>query len=137
MKQYKKEDIEQLMFNSYLANEEKEQAYQERNILALMLALKWKDRGNGWFKDTGNNYEGFKRVISIDYGAICFHVPDDFDLGVLPEIEPNWNGHTTEEKLDYMRAICGMRTDVGKAQDEIRSVLKKYGFNESILKVMF
>lgn len=89
-------------------------AYWERNMLALMLALQINishhARGIqpscGWY--THGEYDGWARVISIDSGAITFHVPDDFDLGDLPEIEPNWDGHTTEQKWDYVMSLCGV-----------------------------
>lgn len=37
-------------------------------------------------------------MLSLEDGKITFHVPDSFDIGNLPKIEPNWDGHTTEEK---------------------------------------
>ena len=71
--------------------EMKDGAYWERNMLALHFA-------DGWYNDTDNNWEGWKRVLSLCNGAMCFHIPDEFDVGNLPQIEPNWNGHTTREK---------------------------------------
>lgn len=87
--------------------ESKDGAYWERNMLALQLAMFMNDVAGpliaavpgyypcGWYNDTDNNWEGWKRVISINNGSITFHIPDDFDVGNLPEIEPNWDGHTT------------------------------------------
>jgi hypothetical protein len=80
-------------------------AYWERNVLALRYA-------EGWYNDDvlftpvpGDGeptmvprYAGWRRVLSLECGRITFHIPDDFDVGDLPQIEPNWDGHTTEEK---------------------------------------
>lgn len=66
-------------------------AYWERNVLALRFA-------DGWYEDYACNFPGWLRVLSLKSGTITFHIPDDFDVGNLPEIEPNWDGHTTEEK---------------------------------------
>lgn len=85
--------------------EAKDVAYWERNMLALRYA-------DGWYNDdietevsygivgkfTSPRYEGWRRVLSLDGGKITFHIPDDFDVGNLPEIERNWDGHTTAEK---------------------------------------
>lgn len=71
--------------------ESKELAYWERNVLALNFA-------EGWYEDLENNYPGWKRVLSLEKGRITFHIPDDFDVGNLPKIEPNWDGHSTELK---------------------------------------
>lgn len=82
--------------------ETKDMAYWERNVLALKYA-------DGWYDDVVINdegdtamvmarYDGWQRVLSLDGGKITFHIPDDFDVGNLPEIERNWDGHTTEEK---------------------------------------
>ena len=71
--------------------ETKDLAYWERNVLALKYA-------DGWYADYENNYPGWLRVLSLDGGKITFHIPDDFAVGNLPEILPNWDGHTTEEK---------------------------------------
>ena len=70
-----------------------ELAYWERNMLALRYA-------DGWYNDVENNWDGWKRVLSLDGGKMCFHIPDDFEVGRLKEIEPNWDGHTTEEKWE-------------------------------------
>ena len=69
----------------------KDLAYWERNVLALHFA-------QGWFYDIDNDWPGWRRVLSLDRGAITFHIPDTFDVGTLPEIKPNWDGHTTEQK---------------------------------------
>lgn len=66
-------------------------AYWERNMLALKYA-------DGYYFDYQNSYEGWLRVLSLEGGSITFHIPDDFDVGNLPKIEPNWDGHTTEAK---------------------------------------
>lgn len=99
-------------------------AYFERNLLALAYA----ERVNrlfgaymqvqgieeyqlpcGWYLH--GEWDGWSRVVSLENGQITFHVPDDFDLGNLPQIEPNWNGHTTEEKWNYVMKICGVEAD--------------------------
>ncbi len=80
-------------------------AYWERNVLALHYA-------DGWYNDDiierhrdtkaeigrGPRYPRWRRVLSLERGSITFHIPDDFDVGLLPEVAPNWDGHTTEEK---------------------------------------
>lgn len=71
--------------------EQKDGAYWERNMIALRFA-------DGWYYDTDNNWEGWLRVLSLDGGRMCFHIPDSFDVGNLPQIQPNWDGHTTREK---------------------------------------
>jgi len=87
-------------------------AYWERNMLALLLA----EVCNSWCREMGEEldsgwyyhgeWNGWSRVISIMNGRFTFHVPDDFNLGHLPQIEPNWNGHTTREKwIDVMNCV--------------------------------
>lgn len=85
--------------------EVKDLAYYERNMIALRYA-------DGWYYDTDNNWEGWKRVLSLDGGKMCFHIPDEFNVGSLQQIEPNWDGHTTEEKwarIDKMMDIKCVR----------------------------
>lgn len=81
--------------------ESKDLAYWERNMLALRYA-------QGWYNDDTSNYTGWRRVLSLDQGKITFHIPDDFDVGDLPEIEPNWDGHTTEEKWKRIMKYRGI-----------------------------
>lgn len=76
-------------------------AYWERNMLALRFA-------EGWYYDTDNNYDGWKRVLSLKNGTMCFHIPDDFDVGQLKRIRPNWDGHTTEEKWQSVMYYRGV-----------------------------
>lgn len=92
--------------------ETKDLAYWERNMLALRYA-------DGWYNDDIEKsqmeyldglvievdppqrfprYSGWRRVLSLGCGKCSFHIPDDFDVGNLPAIKPNWDGHTTEEK---------------------------------------
>lgn len=86
--------------------ETKNGAYWERNMLVLHIATlaneSWKDEPKridcGWYKHEGEGFDGWSRVISLYNGQMTFHVPDDFDMGNLREIEPNWDGHSTEEK---------------------------------------
>jgi hypothetical protein len=94
--------------------EQKNGAYWERNMLALLLAnyMNWSEKDInktpcGWYLH--GEWEGWSRVISIGNGGITFHVPDDFDLGDLPQIEPNWDGHTTEEKWNNVMLWCGVK----------------------------
>jgi len=71
--------------------QERDVAYHERNLLALEFA-------DGWYDDPDNDWPGWRRVLSLNSGAMCFHIPDDFPVGNLPKITPNWDGHTTKEK---------------------------------------
>lgn len=104
--------------------ESKDGAYWERNMLALQLAMYMNDivkaqlggildgyEPCGWYYDVDNNWEGWKRVISINNGSMTFHIPDDFDIGNLPEIDPNWDGHTTEQKWRNVMENCGCKID--------------------------
>ena len=104
--------------------EESQGAYWERNMLAVKYATRMNEMLklvfasmhaqlpdeciNGWYEDTENNWEGWHRVISLDSGEICFHIPDDFDIGNLPKIKSNWDGHTTKQKWDRIAKSCGM-----------------------------
>ena len=98
-------------------------AYWERNMLALDYAFRVnavmklafaamhapvpQECLCGWFADTDNNWDGWHRVISLNGGEMCFHIPDDFDIGTLPEIEKNWDGHTTRQKWNRVAKNCG------------------------------
>jgi len=95
-------------------SESKDLAYWERNMLALRYA-------EGWYNDdilvpTGQlephiqrpRYPGWRRVLSLDGGRCTFHIPDDFPVGNLPEIERNWDGHTTEEKWLRIAEVRGI-----------------------------
>ena len=102
------------------AEQGKDIAYAERNILALWAATQLnrivEEEGHyfeqsGWYYDTDNNWEDWKRVISLDGGKVTFHIPDDFPVGNLPQIEPNWDGHTTEEKWKRMLKECGVNVE--------------------------
>ena len=85
-------------------------AYWERNMLALYYA-------DGWYNDDVPHvqdfmkprYSGWRRVLSLRRGRMTFHIPDDFDVGDLEEIEPNWDGHTTEQKWRYVAACRGIQ----------------------------
>lgn len=79
-------------------------AYWERNMLALEFA-------DGWYYDRDNNWEGWHRVLSLKNGSICFHIPDDFEVGNLPEIKPNWDGHSTKEKWNRVAENKGIKID--------------------------
>lgn len=74
--------------------EARDLGYWERNLLALKYA-------DGWYEDLVDNkprYPNWRRVLSLEGGSITFHIPDNFDVGNLQKISPNWDGHTTEEK---------------------------------------
>jgi len=91
--------------------ETKNLAYWERNMLALMLANEINEQCGfnltcGWYAH--GEWKGWSRVISIWNGYITFHVPDDFDMGDLPEIKPNWDGHDTQEKWKRIAECCGV-----------------------------
>lgn len=77
-------------------------AYWERNMLALLLA-KLVGGESGWYFH--GEYEGWSRVISLYGGKVTFHVPDDFDLSSLKEIEKNWDGHTTFDKWENVKRL--------------------------------
>lgn len=99
------------------AEEAKDGAYWERNMLALHCAILSNDSWSndprriecGWYRHQGEGFEGWSRVISLYNGQVTFHVPDDFDMGTLREIEPNWDGHTTEQKWEKMMNWCGIQ----------------------------
>ena len=82
--------------------EQKNGAYWERNMLALRFA-------DGWYYDHANDWEGWKRVLSLDGGAMNFHIPDDFPVGDLMEIEPSYDGHSTEEKWQGVLEMRGIK----------------------------
>lgn len=77
-------------------------AYWERNVLALRFA-------DGWYSDRENDFPGWLRVLSLDNGKITFHIPDDFDIGDLPEIKKNWDGHSTHEKWQRILSARGIK----------------------------
>jgi hypothetical protein len=89
-------------------------AYWERNMLALFLA----NQSNKLCEEMGishnsgyfihGEWEGWDRVISIQSGKYTFHIPNDFNIGHLEEIEPNWDGHTTEKKWNDVMEYCGI-----------------------------
>lgn len=76
-------------------------AYWERNMIALRYAT-------GWYYDAENNWEGWSRVLCLDNGKMNFHIPDNFDVGNLPQIEPLWDGHTTKEKWQRIYDMFGI-----------------------------
>jgi len=91
------------------------QVYNERNHVVL-LAAQYENElcvhlevplTAGYYYDDRPEVEGFRRVISMSDGKLTWHVPDDFSLGDLPEIQPNWDGHTTEMKYQRIREWCG------------------------------
>lgn len=89
-------------------------AYWERNVLALLIATienniciaSGSEITCGWYYDLDNNWDGWKRVISLFNGTITYHIKDDFEVGKLPQIEPNWDGHTTIEKYEDILEFC-------------------------------
>lgn len=92
-------------------------AYWERNCLALHYADGWYN-DDTWHKETLDGhivrefpmprFTGWRRVLSLENGTITFHISDDFDVGLLPEIKPNWDGHTTEQKWGRILARRGV-----------------------------
>ena len=82
---------------------ERDIAYQERNLLALRYA-------DGWYYDVVNLHSDWSRVLTLDDGKMSFHIPDDFPVGTLLKIEPNWDGHSTKEKWKQVLAIRGIDT---------------------------
>lgn len=93
-----------------------EMAYWERNMLALRYADGWYfDDVDAPTKDFPDHqmarYDGWRRVLSLDGGKITFHIPDDFDVGNLHQIQPNWDGHTTEEKWMKVAALRGIELE--------------------------
>jgi hypothetical protein len=51
----------------------------------------------------------WRRIISLDSGAVNFHIPDDFDIGDLPEITQKWDGHTTKSKWKRVMISCNCK----------------------------
>lgn len=98
--------------------EAKDLAYWERNVLALKYADGWynddvKEGGDDSFTLVHTlkpRFDGWRRVLSLDGGKITFHIPDDFDVGNLPQIARNWDGHTTEEKWRRILSEKGIKT---------------------------
>lgn len=95
--------------------ETKDLAYWERNVLALHFADGWynddlpsNQHPPGWTSGPMPRYPGRRRVLTLEDGAITFHVPDDFDVGNLPEIRNNWDGHTTEQKWERILRARGV-----------------------------
>jgi hypothetical protein len=60
-----------------------------------------------YWEDKSFSYYGWSRVIALYGGAVTFHVPDDFDIGALPQIQPCYDGHSTEEKWYRVMHMCG------------------------------
>lgn len=93
--------------------ESKDLAYWERNVLALRYADGWynDDVEKGHFSDNSwfaPRFKDWRRVLTLDGGAITFHIPDDFDVGLLKEIPRNWDGHTTAEKWARILSLRGV-----------------------------
>lgn len=98
---------------SFTDKESKDLAYWERNMLALAFADS--SKGDGWYNDDMDigrarvpRFEGWRRVISLRNGSMTFHVPDEFPVGNLPQIERNWDGHTTKEKWERVQRERGI-----------------------------
>jgi len=101
--------------------EEKDLAYWERNVLALHFADGW------YYDDVLTTYDGpptpavtnglcvrprfvgWRRVLTLEDGAITFHIPDDFDVGNLPQVKNNWDGHTTSSKWTRILEARGVK----------------------------
>ena len=75
-----------------------DEAFYERNMLALLYA-------DGWYW-----HEGWKvLVIDSPAGQLTYHVPPDFDIGWLPEVSPQWDGSTTEQKHNRIKKYMGVK----------------------------
>lgn len=100
-----------------------DKVYHQRNMVALTLANAFK--GSGWYYDAENMDSPSNRVIKINHpeGQMTFHVRNDFNLGDLPQIEPDWDGHTKNEKWARMEIACGIG-DV-KRKSKMRIVLDR------------
>ncbi|MFX1499445.1 MAG: hypothetical protein ACFFDH_00620 [Promethearchaeota archaeon] len=90
-------------------------ALWERNILIQYLAWHFNQIEpfiiSGWYKDK-NFPEGFQRCLSLLDGKYCFIIPDELPIGKnIPEIEPNWDGHTTAEKWENIKRIVGIENN--------------------------
>lgn len=98
--------------------ESKDLAYWERNMLALRFADGWYDDLVNVAADLGQpfvgvgtskpRYAGWRRVLTLDGGKMTFHIPDEFDVGNLPRVSPNWDGHTTEQKWRRVQERFGI-----------------------------
>lgn len=93
-------------------SETKDLAYWERNMLALHYA-------DGWYRDLENNYPGWGRVLCLEKGKITFHIPDDFNVGNLPEITSCWDGHSTEQKWKRILAAKGICDDTEALKNQV------------------
>ena len=63
----------------------------------------------GWFYHTDSN--GIKgRFISLDGGEIILSIPEDFNTGMLPEIQPNWDGRSADEEWEEVAHNTGQKT---------------------------
>ena len=110
-------------------------AYWERNMLALRYAEGWyyddvrlskkmKDQMakydddeilTGFFQTDWSElvprFDGWRRVLSLDGGRLTFHIPDDFEVGDLPQINNNWDGHTTQKKWERIMHVMGIEVE--------------------------
>ena len=71
----------------------------------------------GWYNDSDNKFKGRSRVISLDGGEICFRIPDEFDVGNLPKIKKNWDGHTEKQKWNRIASVAGMKPLIWEKED--------------------
>lgn len=98
--------------------------YWERNMLALQYAM----RVNmilqaffaamrvtfpegclcGWYYDDDNKVKGYSRVISLDAGELTFRIPDDFDIGNLPEIKKNSSNYAAKEMWNEVAKLASI-----------------------------
>lgn len=91
---------------------DKDAIYHERNLLALFIASANTNLGCGWYRPEPDEW----RVISMFDGAMTFHVPDDFDMLGLPEIVPNWDGHSTEQKWEWATAVMKEMNEIAMSK---------------------
>jgi len=87
------------------AEAERDAAYKERNILVALLARMWPS-ARGRTPITGWDPEWHNCVyIEAPAGQLSWHYHDSeaslFDS--LPESQPQWDGHSTEEKYERIK----------------------------------
>ena len=108
--------------------ESKDLAYWERNMLALRFAQGWYN-DDMWLEHGATQavefdpertslggglvprFDGWRRVLTLLDGSMTFHIPDDFDVGNLPQVGRNWDGHTTIGKWNAVARFRGIEVE--------------------------
>lgn len=99
----------------------------ERNMMALQYALRVnsilsgmfaamhvpcpKECLCGWYDAGECGTDHFSRILSLDGGEITFLIPDDFNVGNLPEIEPNGQNRTDFDQWNQIAENAGFKID--------------------------